>query len=132
MELTTNKTLSSQQPWHVRFDSSEQSMELYFTDQLADQDISNYLHLVHDMVEFMPVKTLLINDHKIKKDPLSLDWKIIEASWESLCKKGGKRVVVIHQSTIPSYTKEIYTDALKNYGIPIDLEFVTRKRSKIN
>jgi len=129
MELTTNQTLYSKQKWHARFDASEQAMELYFSDQLEDHDISNYLNLVHDMVELMPVKTLLINDEKIEKDPLSLDWKIIEASWESFCKKGGQKVVVIHKSNVPSYTKEMYTNALKEYGIPIKLEFVTCKHS---
>lgn len=123
MELTTNQTLYSKQPWHTRFDATDQTMELYFTDELADEDISTYLHLVHDMVEFMPVKTLLINDKKIKKDPLGLDWKIIEASWESLCGKGGKKIVIIHQSSLPAYVKETYSSTLENYGIPIELEF---------
>ena len=127
MELTTNQILYSNQGWHTRFDATDQSMELYITDELTDDDISNYLQLVHDMVELMPVKTLLINDNKIK-DPLSLYWKIIESSWESFCRQGGKRIVVIHQSNLPNYVQKTYTNAIEKYGIPIKLEF---KKSNI-
>jgi hypothetical protein len=123
MELSTNQTLYGKKQWHTRFNATDQSMELYFTDELADDDIDHYLHLVHDMVEFMPVKTLFINDNKIKKDPLGLDWKIIEASSESLCRKGGKRIVVIHQSNLPTYVQKTYSSTLEKYGIPIELEF---------
>jgi hypothetical protein len=34
MELSANQT------WHTHFDAVNQSMELYFTDELADEDIS--------------------------------------------------------------------------------------------
>ncbi len=132
MELTTNQTLYSNQPWHTRFDATDQSMELYFTEELADDDISNYLQLVHNMVELIPVKTLLINGNKIKKNPLGLYWKIIESSWESFCRKGGKRIVVIHQSNIPNYVQNTYTNAIEKYGIPIELEFRTSEHSTLN
>jgi hypothetical protein len=126
MELSTNQT------WHTNFDAVNQSMELYFTDELADEDISNYLQFVHDLLSFMPVKTLIINDNKIKKDPLSLDWKIIESSWESLCKKGSEKIVIIHQTNLPVYVQKTYTNAIENYGLPIKLEFKPALSTKTN
>jgi hypothetical protein len=123
MELVASKTLNSNQPWQVHVDASNQSIELFFTDELQDSVIDDYLRLVRQIVEIIPVKTLLINDQNIKKDPLRLDWKIIETSWVSFCRKGGNRVVVIHQSNLPIYMKEIYWNALRIYNIPIELEF---------
>lgn len=132
METVINHSMYEEQPWHTKFNASDQSLEFYFTEDLADADIDNYLQMVSGMVNIMPVKTLLINDKEIKKDPLGLDWKIIEASWETICRNGGKRIIVIHQSNLPAYVKKTYSDVLEKYGIPIELEFKTSQHSTLN
>lgn len=132
METVINHSMHSEQPWHTNFNASDQSIEFYFTEDLADADIDNYLQMVNSMVKFMPAKTLLINDTTIKKEPLGLDWKIIEASWESFCGNGGKKMIVIHQTDIPEYMQKTYTKALEEYGIPIELEFKTSQHSTTN
>lgn len=129
MESTTGHSMCSNQPWHTHFDAAGQTMELYFSKDVSDEDIENCLGSVQAAVKLVPIKTFLINDHKIKKNPLSLDWKIIEASWESFCGNGGKKIVVIHQTNLPDYMKKAYTEAIEKYGIPIELEFKTMQHS---
>ena len=125
METLTNHSLSIENPWHTHYNAIDQSMELYFSKDVSDEDIENCLESVQAAVKLVPTKTFLINDDKIKKDPLSLDWKIIEASWESFCGNGGKKIVVIHQTNLPVYMQKIYKEAIEKYGIPIELAFET-------
>jgi hypothetical protein len=80
----------------------------------------------------MPVKTLLINNNDNEKNHLGLNWKIVEATWESIYKNGGKKIIVIHQSNLPAYVKEMYSHALKEYGVPIKLEFKSARKSTVN
>lgn len=131
MKTENKNPLHTKPSWHSFFDASDQTMKLSFTEDIADCDIEHYLQMVRAMVHFMPVKTLMINDDKIKNNPLGLDWKIIETNWENLCNNGGKKIIVIHQSKLPSYLKETYVNAIKSYGIPIELEFRSTEKSTL-
>lgn len=132
MEFITSHSLQPNHPWHTHFASTDQTLEVYFTDEVGDTEVENCLRSVQAAIKLIPIKTFLINDNKIKKNALGLDWKIIEASWKSFCSNGGEKIVVIHQSELPVYMQKIYTNALEKYGIPIELEFKTSKHSTIN
>lgn len=123
MKTVLNNSFTSEKPWRTNYDATDQSMELYFTGDIVDTDIDNYLRLVSSLVNFVPVKTLLINDNKVKKGSLGLDWEIIEASWEAIFRNGGKKIIVVHQSDLPAYVKEMYSHAMEKNGVPIKLEF---------
>jgi hypothetical protein len=123
MESTTGHSFYSNQPWHTHFDAADQTMELYFTDDMDDVDIGKCLKSVPAIVNGLPIKTFVINDDKVKRNPLALDWKIIERSWENFCRNGGEKIIVIHQNGLPDYMQKIYTEAFEKYGIPIGLEF---------
>jgi hypothetical protein len=125
MESTTGHSLYSNQPWQMNFDAADQTMELYFTGDMNDVDIGKCLKSVPAIVNGLPIKTFVINDDKVKRNPLALDWKIIERSWESFCRNGGEKIIVIHQAGLPEYMQKIYTEAFEKYGIPIGLEFKT-------
>ena len=128
MESTPGHSLYSNQPWHTHFDAADQTMELNFTGEMADVDISKCLKSVQAIVNGLPIKTFVINDDKVKRNPLALDWKIIERSWESFCQNGGKKIVVVHQTRLPVYVQWTYTNAIEKYGIPIELEFKTTRQ----
>jgi len=132
MELTTSHSLQPDHPWHAHFNSTDQTLEVYFTDEIRDDDIENCLGSVKAAVKLIPTKTILINDNNVKNNPLSLDWKIIEASWESFCANGGKKIVVYHQKDLPIYMQLTYINAIEKYGIPIDLEFRASQHSTLN
>ena len=129
MEHITSQTLQPDHPWHTHFNSSDQSLEIYFTDEIRDDEIENCLGSVQAAIKLIPTKTILINDNKVMNDPLGLDWKIIEASWESFCGNGGEKIIVIHQTGLPIYLQRTYTKALEKYGIPIELEFKSSHHS---
>lgn len=128
MKVTTSHSLQPDHAWHTHFNSTDQTLEVYFTDEVGDNEIENCLGSVKAAIKHIPTKTIQINDDKIKKDPLGLDWKIIEASWESFCNNGGQKIVVIHQTNLPVYMQRTYTNALEEYGIPLELEFKTSDR----
>jgi hypothetical protein len=123
MKTLQNYSFTSEKPWQTNYNATDQSMELYFTEDIAATDIDTYLKLVGSLVNFVPVRTLIINDNKIQKGSLGLDWEIIEASWEAIYRNGGKKIIVIHQSDLPSYVKKMYSQAMDQHGVPIKLEF---------
>ncbi|HBH24079.1 MAG TPA: hypothetical protein DDY13_11740 [Cytophagales bacterium] len=108
--------------WHTSYDSKDHTLEVYFTEDAKNMDVKSFLKSISGVVELLNTKTLIIRDDNIESDPLGLDWKIIEATWESICKNGGNKIIVKHHDTIPPYIRRTYTDALEYYGIPINVE----------
>ena len=123
MKIAFDNQVYSGHPWHTKFNASDKTLEISFTNEMTDRFIDSFLHSVQSTVNLVPVKTFLIIDNSIAKDHLGLDWKIIEASWELFCENGGKNVIISHQDKLPAYVKRMYSDALESYGIPIKLEF---------
>jgi len=130
MKTVISQTCDVGKPWYTNYNDSDQSMTLSFRKDIEDADIEHNLSLLSKMVSFLPVKTLLINDSKLKKDPLRFCWKIVEVSWEAIHRNGGNRIVVIHQSDLSSNMTKPYSDAMKAFGLPVKLEFKLRKENK--
>ena len=122
MKTANNIIKTVGQPWKTFFDSSNQKMTLYLDQDLKEGDVENFLHFTHDMVRLLQVKTLFIRDNRMVENPLGLDWKIIETTWEGICMNGGNKIIVNHHNKLPRYVTNTYTNAIKKYGIPINLE----------
>ncbi len=103
--------------------TDNKSLKVSWQGNISDKDIGVCIGWIGSMVKTLSVKTLLIDSSNLKGSDFGLNWKIIENSWQSFCENGGKKIVVINTLRMPKYMEEEYTSAIKDYGIPIELEF---------
>jgi len=124
MKTVPNHHFSSKNAWEGCFCKTNQTLEIRIAQGIGGKTVADGLSAFQDNVKHLEFKTLLIHDNKEQQPHLGLDWKIIEACWESICRNDGQRIVISHKNHLPAYLKEMYRDTIKRFGTKVDLQFI--------
>jgi hypothetical protein len=108
---------------YISCHTDSKSLRVSWRDHVPEKAINPCIELITALVKALSVQNLVINGSCLKDPDSGLNWKIIESCWLAFCENGGKKIVVINKSRPPHYLEEEYTNAIKEYGIPIELEF---------
>jgi hypothetical protein len=104
-------------------DRDNNSLQVSWHDQIPDRDIGTCIELIHSLLKAVSVQKLLLNGSKMKDSCSWLNWRVIEHCWQTFCENGGEKIVMINDSRSDKRLEEEYINIIKEYEIPINLEF---------
>lgn len=99
------------------------TLKIIWNREIPDNEINKCLYHIKSLIDAMHVQTLMIDSSRIQKSALSLDWKIIESSWQSFYNNGGKKIIVVNKHREPNNIETEYINIIIKNGIPIELEY---------
>jgi hypothetical protein len=123
MNLPDNQLVTVGGSWTLACDQVARNLDLHFSKDPEESEYGGLLQLVCDHIELFGILTVTISDENIVNNPLGVDWKILEACWSPILKNGGGKIIVKHPHDLPAYITYMYTNILRQYGVPIELEF---------
>jgi hypothetical protein len=109
--------------WLFNLNTTDSRLQVTLKDRIRDDRINDLLQEVHDAIKLYHIKALLIHDQNIDDTPMELNWKIIETSWKEIHQNGGRKITIDYEDDVPNYIESTYSEAIKKYGLPIELEF---------
>lgn len=101
----------------------DQSLEVHWLEEIPEKDLDQCLSIVSSFLNVAPARNLVIDGIELKDSEFSLNWKIIEHTWKSFYENGGKKIVIQNKKKLPRYIREEYEAAIKDYGIPLKIDF---------
>ena len=108
---------------YINCTTSDKSLEVHWHKSIPDNKIEQCIEKVGSLIKIIPVQYLFIDGSELESYEFGLNWKIIEHSWKAFYENGGKKIIVLNKTIPPGYILKEYKDAMKEYGIPLELEF---------
>lgn len=101
----------------------DQSLEVHWKKVIPEDKVDQCLNIVESLVNITPAKNLLIDGIELEDSDFGLNWKIIEHTWKSFYENGGEKIIILNRNDFPKYIQEEYKAVLKQYGIPLKIDF---------
>jgi hypothetical protein len=108
---------------YIDCNKGDKSLEVHWHRNIPDDKIDQCVSNIRSMLKILPAKILVIDGSDLINYDLELNWKIIESSWKIFHDNGGEKIVILNNMKLPGYLIEEYRHSIKEYGIPIELEF---------